>query len=197
MMLQNCAEMMAARPMPGRKNGEKKMQETEMSEEQKDEHGCLIGKETWSEEQQKCVPISPANPPTAPQNARNIKNRTVKLSMDEALARIPAFEAEISEKNNLIADLTKQLEEANKVLEGQEKAKLINEIIPLSSYKLNDLVSKSPEELKAIRLTLLAAMPPRVNSVAFGVLGSAVDDRERGLTVGDLSVVTATKRKRA
>ena len=161
-----------------------------MSETQKDEHGCLIGKETWNEEQQKCIP----NPPAA---AQNIKNKTVKLSMDEALARIPPLEAEIKEKDNLIADLTKQLEEANKVLEAQEKAKLINDIIPMSSYKINDLVSKSPEELKAIRLTLLAAMPPRVNSVAFGVLGASSDDRERGLTVGDLSVVTATKRQRA
>ena len=106
-------------------------------------------------------------------------------------------EAQIKEKNNLIIDLTRQLDEANKLLESQEKAKLINDIIPMSSYKINDLVSKSPEELKAIRLTLSAAMPPRVNSVAFGVLGSASDDRERGLTVGDLSVVTAAKRKSA
>ncbi len=170
-----------------------------MSETQeKDEHGCLIGKETWDEEQQKCVPIPPASPPTAPQNTKDIKNKTVKLSMDEALARIPALEDEISEKNNLIADLTKQLEEANKVLESQERAKLINDIIPMSSYKINDLIPKSIEELKAIRLTLSAAMPPKVNSVAFGVLGkSAAEDRSRGLTVGDLSVVTAAKRKSA
>jgi hypothetical protein len=191
-MLQNCAEMMAARPMPGRKTRAKKDAGTKMSETEKDEHGCLIGKETWNEEQQKCIPISPTS-----QNSKDVKNKTVKLSMDEALARIPPLEAEIKEKENLIADLTKQLDEANKLLESQEKAKLINDIIPISSYKINDLVSKSPEELKAIRLTLLAAMPPRVNSVAFGVLGSASDDRERGLTVGDLSVVTATKRMRS
>jgi hypothetical protein len=175
------------------------MQETEMSETQeKDEHGCLIGKETWDEEQQKCVPIPPASPPAAPQNTKDIKNKTVKLSMDEALARIPTLEAEIEEKDNLITDLTKQLDEANKVLESQERAKLINDIIPMSSYKINDLIPKSIEELKAIRLTLSAAMPPKVNSVAFGVLGkSAAEDRSRGLTVGDLSVVTAAKRKSA
>jgi len=165
-----------------------------MSEEQKDEHGCLIGKETWDPEQQKCVPTSPVGA----QNRKEIKNKTVKLSIDEALARIPPLEAEIKEKDNLIADLTKQLEEANKVLESQERAKLINDILPLSSYKINDLVPKSIEELKAIRLTLSAAMPPKVNSVAFGVLGkTAAEDRQRGLTVGDLSVVTAAKRTRS
>ena len=163
-----------------------------MSETEKDENGCLIGKETWNEEQQKCISTPPAS-----QNTRDIKNKTVKLSMDEALARIPPLEKEILEKNNLIADLTRQLDEANKVLEAQERAKLINDIIPMSSYKINDLIPKSIEELKAIRLTLSSAMPPKVNSVAFGVLGSSCTDRERGLTVGDLSVVTATKRKHA
>jgi hypothetical protein len=191
-VLQNCAEMMAARPMPGRKTRRKKDAGTKMSETEKDEHGCLIGKETWNIEQQKCIPTSSVS-----QNSNDVKNKAVKLSMDEALARIPALEAEIKEKENLIGDLARQLEEANKVLEAQEKAKLINDIIPMSSYKINDLVDKSPEELKAIRLTLAAAMPPRVNSVTFGVLGSASDDRERGLTVGDLSVVTATKRMRS
>jgi len=167
------------------------MQETEMSETEKDEHGCLIGKEVWDEDQGKCVA-------TAGQNSKDIKNKAVKMSMDEALARIPPLEAKIKDNETLIADLTKQLEEANGVLEGQEKARLINEIIPVSSYKLNDLVGRSIEELKGIRVTLMNAMPPKVNSVAFGVLGkNAADDRMKGLTVGDLSVVTAAKRKRA
>jgi hypothetical protein len=164
-----------------------------MSEGEKDEHGCLIGKEQWNEEQQKCIPKQTTN--TQPN--KDIKNKTVKFSIEEALAMIPPLEAKIKEKNNLITDLTRQLDEANKLIESQERAKLVNDIIPMSSYKINDLIPKSIEELKAIRLTLSAAMPPRVNSVAFGVLGSASDDRERGLTVGDLSVVTAAKRKSA
>ena len=168
---------------------EKKMQETKMSEEQKDEHGCLIGKETWNEEQQKCVPI--------PTPSAEIQNKTVKMSMDEALARIPTLEAEIKEKNKRITDLTKHLDEANQLLDGQEKSKLISEILPLSSYKLDDLVPKTYDELKAIRKTLANAMPPKVNSVRFGVLGTDLSDREKGLTIGDLSVVTAAKRKGA
>jgi DNA-directed RNA polymerase subunit F len=168
------------------------VQANKMSEGEKDEHGCLIGKEQWNEEQQKCIPKQTTN-----DSGKEIKNKTVKFSIEEALAMIPPLEAKIKEKNNLIADLTRQLDEANKVLEAQERAKLVNDIIPMSSYKINDLVPKSIEELKAIRLTLSAAMPPRINSVAFGVLGSASDDRERGLTVGDLSVVTAAKRKSA
>ena len=158
-----------------------------MSEEQKDEHGCIIGKEVWNEEQQKCIPI--------PSPSAEIQNKTVKMSMDEALARIPALEAEVKEKNNLILNLTKQLDEANKILDGQEKAKLINEILPRSSYKMDFLVNKTVEELKGIKNTLANAMPPKVNSVRFGVLGTDLSDREKGLTIGDLSVVTAAKRR--
>ena len=158
-----------------------------MSETQKDEHGCIIGKEVWNEEQQKCVPI--------PNPSAEIQNKTVKMSMDEALARIPALEAEVKERNKLITDLTKQLDEANKILDGQEKAKLINEILPRSSYKMDFLVNKTVEELKSIKNTLANAMPPKVNSVRFGVLGTDLSDREKGLTIGDLSVVTAAKRR--
>ena len=37
----------------------------------------------------------------------------------------------------------------------------------------------------------------RVNGVRFGVHGADLSDRELGLTVGDMSVVTAAKRKGA
>ena len=60
---------------------------------------------------------------------------------------------------------------------------------------MDDLVGKTVEDLKNISATLSRAMPPRVNSVRFGVHGADVSDREKGLTVGDLSVVTAAKRK--
>ena len=169
------------------KNSEKKDAGNKMSEEQKDEHGCIIGKQVWNEEQQKCVPI--------PNPSAEIQNKTVKMSMDEALAKIPTLETEIKEKNKLITDLTKQLDEANQILDSQEKSKLINEILPLSSYKFDDLVHKPFEELKAIKNTLANAMPPKVNSVRFGVMGTDLSDREKGLTIGDLSVVTAAKRR--
>jgi hypothetical protein len=165
------------------------MQEAKMSEEQKDENGCIIGKEVWNDEQQKCVP--------KPSPSAEIQNKTVKMSMDEAFALIPTLESEIKEKNKLIVNLTKQLDEANKVLDGQEKAKLISEILPRSSYKMESLVNKTVDELKSIRNTLANAMPPKVNSVRFGVLGTDLSDRKKGLTIGDLSVVTAAKRKGA
>ena len=101
----------------------------------------------------------------------------------------------MSERDSLIADLTKQLDEANKVLESQEKGRLIGEILPRSQFKMDHLIGKSVEDLKNINTTLHYAMPPRVNSVRFGVHGADVNDREKGLTVGDLSVVTAAKRK--
>jgi hypothetical protein len=62
---------------------------------------------------------------------------------------------------------------------------------------MDDLVGKSVEDLKNINTTLSHAMPSRVNSVRYGVVGADVSDREKGLTVGDLSVVTAAKRKGA
>lgn len=127
--------------------------------------------------------------------AEGQKNKTAKMSMDQAFAEIEGLRKIASEKDSLIADLTKQLDEANKVLESQEKGRLIGEILPRSQFKMDDLIGKSVEDLKNINATLHYAMPPRVNSVRFGVHGADVSDREKGLTVGDLSVVTAAKRK--
>lgn len=123
------------------------------------------------------------------------KNKTVKITMDEALAQLEDAKRQMGEKDKLIGDLTEQLKEANDVLEGQEKAKLIGEILPRSSFTMDELVGKSIEDLKNIRATLDQAKLPRVNSVRFGVSTADVSDREKGLTVGDLSWVTAQKRK--
>jgi hypothetical protein len=125
------------------------------------------------------------------------KNKAAKMSIDQAYAEIEGLRRTVAERDSLISDLTKQLDEANKVLESQEKGRLIGEILPKSQFKMDDLVSKSVDDLKNINTTLSHAMPPRVNSVRYGVVGADVSDREKGLTVGDLSVVTATKRKGA
>jgi hypothetical protein len=125
------------------------------------------------------------------------KNKAAKMSMDQAYAEIEGLRRVVSEKDSLIHHLTEQLDEANKVLESQERGRLIGEILPRSQFKMDDLVGKSVEDLKNINATLSHAMPPRVNSVRFGVVGADVSDREKGLTVGDLSVVTASKRKGA
>lgn len=128
--------------------------------------------------------------------SQDSKNKAARMSVDQAYAEIENSKRVISEKDALIAELTKQLDEANKVLESQEKGRLISEILPRSRFQMDVLVSKSVEELKNIQATLDHAMPPKVNSVRFGV-HSDLSDRERGLTVGDMSVVTAAKRKGA
>jgi hypothetical protein len=127
--------------------------------------------------------------------AEGPKNKAAKMSMDQAYAEIEGLRRVVGEKDALIKDLTNLLDEANKVLESQERGRLIGEILPRSQFKMDDLVGKSVEDLKNINATLSHAMPPRVNSVRFGVQGADVSDREKGLTVGDLSVVTAAKRK--
>ena len=126
------------------------------------------------------------------------KNKHAKMSMDQAYAEIENYKRIVGEKDQLIGELTKQLDEANKVLESQEKGRLIGEIMPRSHFKIEELTGRSTEELKSIRATLDQAIPPRVNSARFGLYASTeLSDRERGLTVGDRSWSTAQKRKGA
>lgn len=125
------------------------------------------------------------------------KNKTAKMSVDQAFAEIESLKKVNADQLDLIGDLTRQLDEANKVLEGQEKARLISEILPRSSFKLDELVGKSVDALMDIRSTLEVAMPPKFNSVRFGVQSAGLSDREKGLTVGDLSWSTAQRRKGA
>jgi hypothetical protein len=152
-----------------------------MSEEEKDEHGCLVDKEVWDEETQKCV-LKPT------------QNAIVKMTMDEAFATIKMQKASIAEKNQLIVDLTHQLSEANNVLEAREKAEDIAWILPRSNLNQPDLEVLPLAEVKRIKETLAYALPPKKNSVAFGALAD-LSDREKGLTVGDMSWERTHKRK--
>lgn len=123
-----------------------------------------------------------------------VDNKAAKISIDQALAENIALKRELEDQKNTIADLTKQLKAANDVLESQAKAKLIGEILPRSSFTIEDLTGKSVEELQHIRVTLDQAKLPTYKNVRFaGIAGG--DEREDGLTVGDLSVVTEAKRK--
>jgi SepF-like predicted cell division protein (DUF552 family) len=171
-------------PRRGVINSGKREQVNEMTDKNKDE-------ESGSKSDNADSAGAEANPSAAP------KNKAAKMSMDQAYAEIENLRRVIAEKDPLIADLTRQLDEANKVLESQEKARLIGEIMPRSNFKMDDLVGKSAEELQQIRATLDYAMPPKVNSVRFGVQAADLSDREKGLTVGDMSIVTAQKRKEA
>jgi len=123
-------------------------------------------------------------------------NPTAKISIDQALAENEALKRELQEKGNTIVELTKQLKAANDVLEAQTKAKLIGEILPRSSFTIEDLSAKSVEELQHIRVTLDQAKLPTYKNVRFGSPYAGDEgQREDGLTVGDLSVVTEAKRK--
>ena len=152
-----------------------------MSEELKDAHGCLIATEVWDEESQACV-LKPS------------PNAIVTMTMDEAFATIKMQKADIAENKSLIRDLTHQLGQANSVLEAREKAEDIAWIIPRSSLKQPDLEALPLVEVKRIKNTLQFALPQKRNSVAFGALAD-LSDREKGLTVGDMSWERTHKRK--
>jgi hypothetical protein len=127
--------------------------------------------------------------------AGDLKNQTAKMTMDEAFARIKELEKENKDQAAIIGDLTSHLKEANDVLEGQKKGTLISDILAKSTFKLPDLAGKSVDDLKNIKMTLDSAMLPNINSVRIGVHSAELSDREKGLTIGDLSVVTAAQRK--
>jgi uncharacterized coiled-coil protein SlyX len=127
--------------------------------------------------------------------AGDLKNKAAKMTMDEAFARIKELEKSNKDQALVITDLTKQLSEANDVLEGQKKGTLISDILAKSTFKLPDLAGKSVDDLKNIKMTLDSAMLPNINSVRIGVHSAELSDREKGLTIGDLSVVTAAQRK--
>jgi hypothetical protein len=127
-------------------------------------------------------------------NQKPPENKIAQMSIDQALAENEALKLKITELQTTVDDLTKQLKAANDVLEAQEKARLIREILPRSNFTVEDLDVKSPEELKEIRATLDQAKLPTYKNIHFGLIGADEKDDE-GLTVGDLSVVTAAKRK--
>jgi len=131
-------------------------------------------------------PGGSAEPPKTPP--------VVKLSIDQALAEKAALEKKVVEMQKTIDDLTTQLKAANDLLESQAKAKLISEILPRSIFTVEDLAKKNLEELQHIRVTLDQARLPTYKNIHFGAIG-ADEAQDEGLTVGDLSVVTAAKRK--
>jgi hypothetical protein len=137
---------------------------------------------------------APAGAAGAP--AQENVNKAARMTIDQALAENIALKRELEDKEGTIAELTKQLKAANDVLESQAKAKLIGEILPRSSFTIEDLTGKSAEELQHIRLTLDQAKLPMYKNVRFGSpYAEDEGQREDGLTVGDLSVVTEAKRK--
>jgi len=160
--------------MPDNQNG---------GSEEKDEHGCVVGKEKWDGE--KCVPIE-----------GDIANPTVKMSIEQVVVENTALKLELKNIKNLVGDLTSKLKEANDVLEAQEKGKLIKQILPRSKFTIEDLAGKSIEDLLRIQLTLDQAKPATYKNIHVGPI-EVDENQDEGLTVGDLSVVTEQKRKAA
>ena len=123
-------------------------------------------------------------------------NQTAKVSIDAAYAEIGELKSKIADDAKLIGELTQQLGEANKILEAQEKAKLIGDILPKSNLKIHEVVGLSLDELKAIQTTLNRAVSTGYANV-HRVASDKLSDRERGLTIGDCSVVTQKLKERS
>ncbi len=121
-------------------------------------------------------------------------NSNAKMTFDQMAARNVDLERKLKETQGLLTNVTLQLDEANKILAGQEKQRLIARILPRCTCTGDDLAEKSIEELKAMDMTLDVAIPPKDNAIHFRSRQD-LSDRERSLTVGDQSVVTALKRK--
>ena len=148
------------------------------SEPEKDEHGCEIGKQTWDAELEKCVPIQ------AP--AEKVGEEAIR---ENELLRVKIRELQIDK-----ASLEKQLKVANDVLEAQVRGKLVREIKSISHFTDVALDAMSLDELQDIRDTLTHAKHPK-KQIKPGPMGPVFEEDE-GLTVGDISVVTAERRKR-
>lgn len=131
--------------------------------------------------------------PNEGQDQKPAANATAKVSIDAAYAEISELKNKIADDQKIIGELTQQLGEANKILEAQEKAKLIGDILPKSNLKIHEVVGLSLDELKAIKTTLDRAVSTGYASVRRAT-DSKLSDRERGLTIGDCSVVTQKQR---
>jgi len=155
-------------------------QEGQGGEKPKDEHGCIIGEETWDSELEKCVPIE----------------KPAEKAVDEVMAENAALRTKIRELQVTNVELTKQLGMANDVLEAQTKASLIEEIRPLSHFSVEDLHRKTLTELQNMRDVLKYAKL-EVKTIRKNIRpGPGVDiEEDPRMTVGDISVVTAAKRK--
>jgi hypothetical protein len=122
------------------------------------------------------------------------QNKAIKVTIDQVMAENLSLKQIVQELDNTVKDLTSQLKAANDVLEAQARAKLIAEIKPRSRYSDEDLTKLSLDDLTSIKVTLDNAKMPNYKNIHFGPLGTG-EAKDEELTVGDLSVVTESKRK--
>ena len=121
-------------------------------------------------------------------------NKAIKVTIDQVMAENLSLKQIVQDLDQTVKDLTSQLKAANDMLEAQARAKLIAEIKPRSRYSDEDFAKLSLDELTSIKVTLDNAKMPNFKNIRFGPLGTE-ETKDEGLTVGDLSVVTESKRK--
>ena len=112
---------------------------------------------------------------------------------EEALRENLQLREKIRELKTERDGLAKQLTKANDVLEAQVRVKLEKEIRDRSHFTDGHLSNMSLDELQTTRDTLIHAKYPK-KQIKPGPLGPVGDENE-GLTVGDISIVTAQRRK--
>jgi len=118
----------------------------------------------------------PATPPTTP-------STPAQISIDQALTELETKKRELKVAQDTIIDLTTQLKAANDVLEAQEKAKLIGEILPRTDYTIEDLTKMSIDQLKEINGTLNRAKTGIFKNIRLGPMGTN-EAQAPNLTVG-------------
>ena len=122
------------------------------------------------------------------------ENKTAKISFDQAIAENAALKLEVDALKKTIEEQNKTIKELNDVLEGQLREQEIRRLLPRTNLTVEDIVGWPLDVLREKNATLDQARLPTYKNVHFGRAG--VDEKEDdGLTVGDLSVVTAAKRK--
>ena len=129
-----------------------------------------------------------------PQTPPPTDNKTAKISIDAALAENEALKNELKAVKDTNDELTNQLKAANDVLEAQEKAKIIGEILPRSKFTIEDLKDKDIEELQHIRITLDQAKLPTFKNIRLGPVG-ADKSKASNLTVGSLFVLDEKRKE--
>lgn len=85
----------------------------------------------------------------------------VDVSVDELKAQRLLDKKEIEELKETVLQLTKVAADANALIEGDLKAKLIAELNLTTDYKLEELVNMSVDELKTAREVTKRVTPER------------------------------------
>lgn len=79
------------------------------------------------------------------------KNKTVEISVAEIQARLTLTENANKELQATVDELTSKLKDANDLIEGDTKSKLIADVERVTDFKLSELVGMDADRLRQIR----------------------------------------------